>query len=333
MPSVPMKATKKAKTFIRTLLADIDPDDLGPCYAHEHIIIDPSFVTYANSDFLLDQVENAVTELTQFRMDGGRALVDNMPCDCGRNVRKLADISKRSGVHIVACTGLHLPKYYDPGHWSWHYSDEQLVELFVAEIDKGIDANDYTGPIVKRTKFRAGAMKVATGVAGFTERDERMFQIAAEVHKQTGCPIVTHTERGMGAIEQAQFLVGHGVEPGKIVISHIDQRPDFPYHQDLFQMGVRGVFTSAVRWKIGHRNQTYELLLRLAPDHASQILVGMNADRRLFWRTYAEGPGLSYLLVDFWGILAQSGFSREHWEMFLVTNPRESFSFAAPGKK
>ena len=39
-------------SFVRTVLGDIAPEDLGVCYAHEHIIIDPSFTTVMEPGFL-----------------------------------------------------------------------------------------------------------------------------------------------------------------------------------------------------------------------------------------------------------------------------------------
>ena len=32
-------------TFIRTVLGDVAPAELGRCYAHEHVIIDRSYTT------------------------------------------------------------------------------------------------------------------------------------------------------------------------------------------------------------------------------------------------------------------------------------------------
>jgi predicted metal-dependent phosphotriesterase family hydrolase len=37
---------------------------------------------------------------------------------------------------------------------------EQLADLFVADIEDGIDANDYSGPLVDRTPHKAGVIKV-----------------------------------------------------------------------------------------------------------------------------------------------------------------------------
>src|SRR4028119_1656567 len=117
-----------AEPFVRTVLGDTPASQLGVTYAHEHIIIDASFATAQNADFLIDSVDLAVQELREFYRNGGRAVIDAMPCDCGRNVCKLAQVSQESGVHIVAPTGMHLSKYYDAGHWSHCYSEDDLAQ-------------------------------------------------------------------------------------------------------------------------------------------------------------------------------------------------------------
>ncbi len=94
--------------FLRTVLGDIGAAQAGICYAHEHLIIDPSFTTYMYPDFLLDSVERASVDVADFYAAGGRTLVDSMPCGGGRNVVKLAEISRRTGANIVCPTGLHL---------------------------------------------------------------------------------------------------------------------------------------------------------------------------------------------------------------------------------
>lgn len=170
--------------FLRTVTGDVDTADAGICYAHEHIIIDPSFTTFCNPDFLLDSVERACVDLHEFRAAGGKTMVDSMPCGGGRNVRKLAEITRRTGVNIVCPTGLHLPKYYPPGHWGERLSVEAMSELFIAEIEDGIDSNDYSGPLIDRTEHRAGVIKVATSGERPTDRERRVIEAAVTAQKK-----------------------------------------------------------------------------------------------------------------------------------------------------
>ncbi len=79
-------------------------------------------------------------ELSAVYAAGGRTMVDTMPANCGRNVVKLAEVSRRSGIEILAPTGLHLEMYYPPTHWRFDFSEEELAEWFIADIEVGIDA-------------------------------------------------------------------------------------------------------------------------------------------------------------------------------------------------
>lgn len=314
-------------SFIRTVLGDIPPAELGVCYAHEHIIIGPGVATDRNPDFRLDDTTVAIAELRELHAAGGRAVVDSMPCDCGRDVRKLAAVARGSGIHIVAPTGLHLAKYYDSGHWSHHYDEAQLAALFIADIEEGIDAGDYAGPLVQRTRHRAGVIKIATGTH-WAAREERLFAAAAETHRVTGCPILTHTERGALALEQTERLARLGVDLAHVCLSHTDRLTDPGYHRALLATGVRVEFDAACRWQPVEGNPTLELLFALLPEFPHQLMLGMDAARRTYWRHYGGTPGLDYLLRAFSSQLRERGLTDAQWNRIFVTNPARTFAFA-----
>ena len=312
--------------MIRTILGDILPEQLGVCYAHEHIIIDASFTTVRNPGFLLDCVDAASRELADFHAIGGCAMIDSMPCDCGRNVMKLAEISRRSGVHIVCPTGLHLAKYYDPGHWGNFYTEDQLATLFIAEITEGIDAHDYNGPIINRTPHRAGLIKIATGET-ITARQEKIIAAAARTHRETGCPILTHTEQGTLGMEQVEMLQKHGVDLAHVVLSHLDRKPDPAYHRDILATGVRIEYDSAFRWNPEQGNPTLDLLVALFPEFPDQIMLGMDAARRSYWKHHGGAPGMKFLLTTFTEQMKSAGLATHDLQHILVTNPAQSFAF------
>src|SRR6476469_9617442 len=151
-------------SFVRTVLGDIAPHEMGLTYSHEHVVIEESFPTLANPDFVLNDTERITIELKEFYELGGRTLVDTMPANCGRNVLKLATVSRNSNVNIIAPTGIHLEKYYLPDHWRYSLSADELTTLFVKDITEGIDEFDYGCPIVKRTSHKAGLIKLATDI-------------------------------------------------------------------------------------------------------------------------------------------------------------------------
>ena len=94
------------------------------------------------------------------------------------------------------------------------------------------------GPIVRRTPFRAGVIKVAGSEGGPSDRDRRVFEAAAQAHRRTGVPILTHCEDGTGALEQIRLLRDHGVAARHIVLSHVDKVVDRGYHRELLASGA-----------------------------------------------------------------------------------------------
>lgn len=316
-------------SFVRTILGDIDSGGLGVCYAHEHVIIDASFTTLQYPDYLLDSVENAVADLTAFRRAGGRAMIDSMPGGgAGRNVLKLAEVSRRAGVHIVAPTGLHLSKYYPPGHWSTRVDEDQLAELFVQEIDRGIDASDLIVPAVRPTPHRAGVIKVASSFERLSDQELRTFRAAARAHRATGCPVITHCEQGSAAMQQIEVLAAGGVDLSHVVLSHTDRRPDFDYQREILQTGVRVEYDSGFRWKPEQGNPTLDLVVGLIDRFPNQILLGMDAARRTYWTSYGGSPGIAWLLEQFVPRLKEAGVTEEQVHRIFVDNPARAYSFA-----
>lgn len=313
-------------SFIRTITGDVEISEMGLTYSHEHVIIDESYPILENPDFLLNDVDAITQELSDLFQKGVRTMIDAMPANCGRNPLKLAEVSKRSGIQIVSCTGMHLEIYYPPTHWRYTYSEDQLAELFIADIEEGIDEFDYNSPVITRTHHKAGLMKLATANDRITAHQEMIFHAIAQAHHKTGAPILTHTNAGKLALEQAELLDSLGVDLTHVVICHVDRLDDPQYHRDLLQTGVYVEYDSAFRWK--EENITLKLLEVLLPDFPNQITIGMDAARNTYWRVFDGKPGLDYLMTHFYRDLAERGLA-EYWENLMVKNPAAVFSFAS----
>ena len=266
-------------------------------------------------------------------------MVDSMPCDAGRNVVKLAEISRQTGVHILCPTGVHLAKYYDDGHWGNRYSAEQMAELFIADVEEGIDRHDYGGPIVERTPHRAGLVKIATGGTGITDRARRVFEAAAITHCKTGSPILTHCEQGEEALEQATLLQELGVDLAKVVLSHTDRKPEPSYHREVLSTGVCLEYDSGFRWpgwaggdvSANDENPTLDLLAELIDEFPKQLMLGMDAARPTYWKSYGGSPGLTFLLTTFTEAMKERGIGEDQWQRIFVENPANAYDFRSVG--
>jgi phosphotriesterase-related protein len=316
-------------TFVRTVTGDVDPAGLGVTYAHEHLVIDPGRATALEPDFELSDVGRMVPEVAAAHALGLRAAVDAMPCDTGRNATKLAELSRRTGVRVVAPTGLHHARFYGASHWSLVEPTEQLAGRFVADIDDGIDRFDYAGPRIERTEHRAGVIKVVGSVGGLSDRDRRVFEAAAIAHGRTGAPILTHCEGGTGGLEQVEVLAAGGVDPGHVVLSHVDKIVDRAYHRDLVATGATLEYDGSFRW--GDRpNGTLQLLAWLAEgDALNQVVLGMDAARQGYYTVYGGSPGFTWLLDGFTRQMDEVGIGAADRRRLFVDNPARAFAFRA----
>ena len=260
-----------AENQVRTVLGDVPANQLGMCFAHEHLVIDGGVAKLVNPEISLQSVEDAVAELAPCVAAGLGAVVDAMPADAGRNVAKLAEISRRAGVHVVAATGLHHARYYGERHWGELLAPEELAELFVADISEGIDAHDLNGPVVRRTAHRAGVA------------------------------LLTHCEAGTGGPAQLELLEGLGVPADRVLLSHTDKLPDRGYHRELLATGAYVVYDQGLR----SPGDTARLVGWMVEDgHTDRLLLGTDGARRSLWSVLGGSPGLAALATDLGGRLA-----------------------------
>lgn len=312
---------------VRTVLGDVAASELGVIYAHEHLVIAGGLPVARHPDFLLADVARAAAELAPAKALGLCTVVDAMPCDAGRDAVMLAEIARRADVNVVAATGLHLERYYHDRHWSHLLPATDLAALFTADVTDGIDTYDYSGPVVRRTPHRAGVVKVAGDAGGPNLVQRRVFEAAAATHVATGCPILTHCERGHGALAQVALLTGAGVRPGGVVLSHTDKVVDRGYHREIFASGVFVAYDQSFRWG-DDPNGTLRLLEWAFEDgHGDQVLLGMDAARRGYWRSYGGTPGLEFLLDGFTESMAARGITAPARHRLFVTNPARAYAF------
>jgi predicted metal-dependent phosphotriesterase family hydrolase len=317
--------------FIRTILGDIDPQDMGQTNAHEHLIrTGGAEVQHDGEDMRLPSVEKAVEEARMFAAAGGKTVVDANPCCLGRDILKLLEVNAQVPIHILATTGFHEGKLYDNVvHWVNRYSVEQIAELLIADIEEGIDIHDYMGPIVQRSTAKAGQIKIATGYGLITPFERKFIHAAALAQKATGAPINTHTRSGTMALEQAQLLIGHGVRPDRIILGHVQRNHDLWYHKKIAAMGCSFMYDGGYRIKY-HPDSTRVELIRgmIQAGYQKLIMLGCDAGKKSYQKAYGSGTGIDYDLTVFVPRLREEGIADSAIDDMLVNNPARLFSFA-----
>jgi predicted metal-dependent phosphotriesterase family hydrolase len=309
--------------FVRTVLGDVPASELGITYVHEHVIIDSPLVSETMGHIHLPSVSEAVAEITLCADVGVGTMVDAMPAGSGRDVVRLAEASEQSGIHIVATTGMHTPKYYNDVSWAAADSAQQLAARFISDIETGVDRYDYRGTTVDRTDHRAGIIKIATPESQVTAWDRRVFSAGAIAAARTGVPILTHCEEGVGAQQQLALLSELGVDLHRVVISHTDKIADRQYHFDLLDAGVNLEYDQALRQGDGARHGTAGLLRDMIDaGFLGQLMLGTDGARRSLWSTLGGNPGLAWLASGFLDVLRSVGIGQAEQHVLFVDNPR-----------
>jgi len=312
--------------FIRTVTGDIVNVPPGVVYAHEHLIIDSPLIAAMFPDIHLYDVDAAVQETTLSRDAGAALFVDAMPAAAGRDASRLATISERSGIAIVATTGLHHDRYYGALHWSNRASADELADLFIADLVDGIDVFDYTGPIVRRTANKAGLVKAATNGPSLNARDVRNLEAVGMASVSTGAPVLTHCEGGLGGMEQVEFLSARGVPAGSVILSHVDKSADLGYLRDLAATGAYLELDQTLRQSDrGTESISVRAVASLVEaGFGTQIVVGTDGARRALWRSLGGTPGLAWLASEFGDLLAQVGLSAQQISAIMRDNALEA---------
>jgi len=309
-------------TKIRTVMGDILPEELGFTDAHEHLIMNRDYVLMQNPDYRLDSVEKTSQEVQTFLDAGGKSFVEMTCLAFARSAKKLLEVSKRTGAHIIATTGFHRPNFYIESHWRFFYTADQLARIMIEEIEQGMDENQYNGPFVDRTSARAGAIKIATGYYVIKPEDEVTIEAAAYAHKETGIPIITHTDGGTLGMEQVQMLGSYGVAPENIIVGHFDRNPDFYLHQELAQTGCYLEYDTPSRRKYFPESHFVELVRKMTEvGFGKQILWGGDLSRRSYQTAYGGQPGLAYIINQFIPRLRKEGFDESVINDIFINNP------------
>jgi len=297
--------------FIRTVRGDIDPSELGACYSHEHVLCSPP-PDVSDRDLELDSEAAALQELTWFKQAGGRALVDMTPADYGRDAKGMMRLSKTTGIHLIAATGLHNEKY--SGRIVSDKSIDELADRFAHDVIDGVDGTD----------IQAGVIKAASSLNTITANEEKVFRAAARAHHVTGAAISTHTEVGTMGLEQIQLLISEGVEPERIIIGHVDRKLEWDYHLTLWKTGVTLSYDQISKEQYAPDSQRVEFILRaVKAGFSKQIVLSGDLARKSYLPAYGTGggPGLTYILGRFIPWLRSAGLREETIQDLLVHNP------------
>jgi predicted metal-dependent phosphotriesterase family hydrolase len=306
---------------VRTVLGDVPAAGLGRVDYHEHLFqVSPLLP----GDELTD--ERASGEEAQALRDSGfAAMVDATPVGLGRRPAALAAVSAATGLTVVATTGAHRPAHHVGQPWLLEASVSELAARFRRDVVEGMPTADGPGAGEPARgpagPVRAGVLKAGIDYWSITPFARRVLAAVAQVHGETGAPVMVHLEHGSAGLELLDLLGREGVAASAVALAHVDRNPDPGLHAELAATGAYLGYDGPARHASWPDATILDCLLAVAGRGGrDRLLLGGDVARATRYAAYGGMPGLAYLGRRFVPrLLADGGPALV--EAVLVTNP------------
>lgn len=317
---------------VNTVLGPVPARELGVVAVHEALLSVLPGAEHA-FDVTIDRAEifeTLAAKLTDFREHGGGTVVDRTGMFHGRDVRLYETLSRSTGVHIVASTGMGpeellggyflTPQTNPPTPWP----AEKFTDLFTREITEGM--------VVPRVERRGAAGLVATAATpeGMTATDESLFRGAARTAASTGVPV--SVRYGNDAAHDLEIVLDEKLPADRVVVGGLDRKDAVAAGAplDIARRGAYVALDNVGQEGVGQEGEAHvsdderaALVLDLVEaGHGNRILLSSNATG------VAKGhPGndlpYSHVLSAFVPLLTARGLADEDVRRILVGNPRD----------
>ena len=205
---------------VNTVLGPIDTGDLGFTLSHEHVLcgaggIPPNFPDFFGEGFK----DRIVNDLIEVKKGGVDTIVDATTVDIGRDIELIAEVSRRSGVNIIASTGWF--RNYHP--FLAGASADKWAQMFIREIEVGVGDTGIKCGIIKQASDREA-------FPGLPREGEILLRAAARACIQTNVPIGFHTNMLFQiAFQQITILKEEGVDLRRVKIDHANDTIDLEF--------------------------------------------------------------------------------------------------------
>ncbi len=308
---------------IQTVLGQISPEELGTTLTHAHLWFSEPTDDPGN---VLNDIDLSVEEMLDYKRAGGNSIVDgNIWTD---RAEQLAEISKKSGLHVIATTGLRWQQTFEKemNLYDKKYPAPPILDMPIDEVTAQVVKDVKEG--MEETDIKAGVIKTGAPYNYINPYTERALTAIGKAQAQTGAPVFLHTSKGTMGIEQLEILQEAGADLSKVALGHIDRNPDPWYYKQLVKMGAVLIFdhiSKAKYWPDSVHVENIRKLIELG--YEDQITLSIDYGHFRDFRSYGGGVGYAWVLRRFVPRLRDEGFEEATIKKLLVENPARYLAF------
>jgi phosphotriesterase-related protein len=329
---------------VMTVLGPVPASALGPVLMHEHLLCDltpparrssaePEVeITLENAfdvnyrpgehfgNHRLNDLPRAIHETQLFRQAGGGTIVEMTTGGIVPDLAGLAEISRQTGVHIVASAGYYTEPYQDAATLALPV--EALAQTIIAEMTTG----------ARGTSIRCGIIGEIGCSWPLTPFERRSLIAGAIAQRATGATITVHPGRHPQAPHEIiDVLDGAGADLSRVIIDHMDRTYDddgeivalarrgvvvefdfFGIETSKYWMGVADLPTDWMRLRCIRR--------MLDAGLGGRVVVSHDICTRSRLQSLG-GHGYGHLIRNVAPLMLERGFAQEEIDLLLVKTP------------
>jgi phosphotriesterase-related protein len=347
---------EKRRGYAQTVLGLVDGQDLGITLAHDHVLIDGTFMYVEPAEISQRQMahekislENrgwvgyhwtsnkdnvelkdesiAVSELRHFVAAGGRTIVDPTNIGLGRDPVGLARIARLTNTNVIMGAGYYLGSTH-PANMDDRSEDDVTREI-VNDIDVGVGD----------TGIRAGLIGEVGCSYPWLKNEKKSLIAATAAQKETGAALMVHPGRDpMSPVEIAQIVDKAGGDLSRTIICHIDRTClDRAWLKDLAETGCYLEYDL-----FGNESSYYPpnpsvdmpsdaermdvILWHFEQGYEHQVLLSHDVATKHRLHAYG-GLGYDHLITNVMPRLRKRGLSEEQVATLIIDNPARVYSF------
>lgn len=300
--------------LVTTVQGPLPFERLGITDAHNHIWIE-SVPGADPSGPILNQFSLILKELVEFREKGGETLLDCQPEGCGRDGNQLLALSLASKINLIACTGFHRKKYYSQNHWLWEAGAPKIGDFLCAELEEGLSETLNSPSPVK-----AGFIKIALE-STWADCPHVALEGAAFAALKSKALMEIHTEKGALAEKACAYFTDLGLLPNRLVLCHMDKRPDIGLHKELAHLGILLEYDTFFKPKYKPAANLWPLIDQMVgAGFSDRIALATDMAEAELYHHIGDGAGLASLPGEIQNQLTEKGIPESAREQMLGGN-------------
>ncbi|HKM78117.1 MAG TPA: phosphotriesterase-related protein [Candidatus Bathyarchaeia archaeon] len=333
---------------VQTVTGKIAASEMGVTLPHEHIFIDLNCVrtkpatpeyewlvdakvsldilgmllhhgTVCKDNLILDNSQVAMKEVLNFKKLGGRTIVDMTNRGLSPKPNELRALSKEVGLNIIAGCGYYVAASHPPE--LKNRTVDQLAEEMIRDLKEGIDGTD----------IRSGIIGEVGTSHPIHESERKVLRAAARAQRSTGVSISVHlASRGRHAMQVIDLLESEGVDPSRIILSHMDEieDPSLDHHKAVAERGAYVEFdcfgeedyVDEANFVHPRDKERVRNLTRLIDSgYIDSLLISQDVCTKIYTRAYG-GYGYDHIQRTIIPMLKQTGVSDAEIEHITIEN-------------